>query len=436
MARNVAALGAACTIIGVTGADETGRLLKTNLIETEGITSRLVVDPTRQTTSKTRFVAQGQHLLRVDCETTDAVSMAIEDKLIETAKMDMATCQVIILSDYAKGVLTRRVISEVIKAAKDAAIPVVVDPKSTDFTRYAGATIVTPNLKEASEAVQQPLQSDADVSHAARYLSETGGIPAVLITRSKDGMTLFDDSKEVYHIPAVVREVADVVGAGDTVISVLALGLATGLYMYTAARISNLAAGVVVSKRGTATVSLPELLEQIAKTESTSTDAAPLLMQGIAEAGALASTYRAQGLTVGFTNGVFDLVHPGHLAVLRYAKNGVGRLIVGINSDASVRRLGKSPERPINDARDRVEVLGSFSMVDAVVVFEEDTPYKMIEAIMPDVLTKGADYTMDAVVGADIVKARGGEVWLAPLVPGKSSTSMIQRATSPGKETQ
>ena len=436
VARNIAALGGLCVLVGAVGDDQPAAELARELNGIEAITAVLLTDQQRQTTQKVRFVAQGQHVLRVDSETIAPIGAEVEAQLIAAVRKALPVCDAVVLSDYAKGVLTDRVIAESTTLARAQGLPVIVDPKSLDFSRYRGATILTPNLKEASAALGREMADDAAVTTGAQELIEAADIDALLITRSEAGMTLCRRDGSAEHFRADAREVYDVVGAGDTVIATLALGLATGLSAKHSTELANVAAGIAVGKRGTATVAPEELIDRLEFLRAgPQRRGAPLLLSA-EEARRYAVARRAEGKRVGFTNGVFDIVHPGHISLLDFARDACDCLIVGLNSDASVRRLGKGTERPINPELDRAAVLGAFGSVEAVVIFDEDTPMSLIEAIRPDVLVKGSDYSVAEVVGATQVKSWGGEVRLAPIVTGKSSTNIIRRAKLDAAEPQ
>ncbi|WP_417247851.1 D-glycero-beta-D-manno-heptose-7-phosphate kinase [Celeribacter sp.] len=435
VARNVAALGGECILVGAIGADAAGRELTHLLGEAPAITADLVTDATRRTTQKTRFIAQGQHILRVDSESEGPIGEGVEAALVAAAIRALDTCHVVVLSDYAKGVLSDRVIAEVTAAARARGIAVFADPKSTDFKRYAGATLLTPNLKEARAAFGAAVAGDAQIEAAGRTLLARAGVEALLITRSEEGMTLIEaGDAPCSHLAAQTQEVFDVVGAGDTVIATLALGFAAGLSLPLAAEMANVAAGIVVGKRDTATVAPEELIERLATLAAGGRRLGAPVLLSAHEAGRYAAARRAEGKRIGFTNGVFDIVHPGHISLLEFARKEVDCLIVGLNSDASVRRLGKGPDRPVNSENDRATVLGAFGSVEAVVIFDDDTPVELIKSIRPDMLVKGADYTIETVVGADIVAEYGGEVRLAPIVSGKSSTNIIERVSKYGEK--
>jgi D-beta-D-heptose 7-phosphate kinase / D-beta-D-heptose 1-phosphate adenosyltransferase len=333
----------------------------------------------------------------------------------------------VVLSDYAKGALTPRVTRAVIAAANERGKPVVVDPKGRDYSIYRGATLVTPNRQELADATHSLAQTDEEVAAAAARLRDELGAKAVLVTRSEAGMTLAAGGAPV-HVPAYPVRVRDVSGAGDTVVAVLSVMLAMDADFESAMRAANAAAAVVVGKRGTATASAAELRARIlpsstlAPQEKIIFDWA-LLDDQLAE-------WREQGLRVGFTNGCFDLLHPGHVKLLAGARAACDRLVVGLNGDASVTRL-KGAGRPVQPVQARAEVLAALEAVDLVAVFDEDTPDKLIARVKPMVLVKGADYSRDQVVGREIVEALGGEVVLIDLVPGQSTSSMVERTRAP-----
>jgi len=429
VARNLVALGARCIFIGVVGDDEAGGSLTKALSTHPSIEFHLVVDGTRQTTCKVRFVSEhhSTHLLRADWEMASAIDAGSEDALIGHVIKAMPRVGAVVLSDYAKGALTPRVTRAVIAAANEHGKPVVVDPKGPDYSIYRGATLVTPNRQELADATHSLAQTDEEVAAAAARLRDELGAKAVLVTRSEAGMTLAAGGAPV-HVPAYPVRVRDVSGAGDTVVAVLSVMLAMDADFESAMRAANAAAAVVVGKRGTATASVAELRARIlpsstlAPQEKIIFDWA-LLDDQLAE-------WRKQGLRVGFTNGCFDLLHPGHVKLLAGARAACDRLVVGLNGDASVTRL-KGAGRPVQPVQARAEVLAALEAVDLVAVFDEDTPDKLIARVKPIVLVKGADYSRDQVVGREIVEALGGEVVLIDLVPGQSTSSMVERTRAP-----
>jgi D-beta-D-heptose 7-phosphate kinase / D-beta-D-heptose 1-phosphate adenosyltransferase len=423
VAANLAALGAGCRFVSAIGDDVPGGLVQGQIAELTGAADGLIVEAGRRTTEKTRFIAARQQLLRTDHEVVAPPAPATQAAMLAAAEQALATAGAVILSDYGKGVLTDDLLTAVINAARKAGKPVVVDPKGADYRKYRGASVLTPNRKELALATGLPTSSDEQVVAACRKLIETCGVEAVAATRSEEGMTIVAADGSVAHLRAKAREVYDVSGAGDTVVATLTAALAVGVPLVEAAHLANLAAGVVVAKVGTAVVRLHELHAAQHAEEWRSGEEKVLSLEDAAE---WAARKRAQGRRVGFTNGCFDLLHPGHISLLTQARNACDALIVGLNSDASVKRL-KGETRPVQSESARATVLASLSMADLVVVFGEDTPEKLIRALRPDVLIKGADYTIDKVVGADFVQSYGGKVVLADLVAGQSTTSTIAR---------
>ncbi|MGH6664732.1 MAG: D-glycero-beta-D-manno-heptose-7-phosphate kinase [Pseudolabrys sp.] len=431
VARNLVALGVRCVFVGVVGDDDAGRALTTALGTHPLIEFDLVVDMARQTTRKARFVSEhhSTHMLRADWEVASAVDAASEDALIDHVIKAMPKAGAVVLSDYAKGALTPRVIRAVIDAANKAGKPVVVDPKGRDYGIYGGATMITPNRQELADATLRPAQNDDQIAAAAAELGRTLGTKAVLVTRSEAGMTLVGEGATV-HVPAYPVRVRDVSGAGDTVVAVVSAMLAMQTDFESAMRAANAAAAIVVGKRGTATLSVAELRSRILPAATLAPEEKiafdwTLLDEHLAE-------WRKQGLRVGFTNGCFDLLHPGHVKLLAGARAACDRLVVGLNGDASVTRL-KGQGRPVQPVQSRAEVLAALEAVDLVVVFDEDTPEKLIARVKPTVLVKGSDYKREDVVGHAIIEKLGGEVLLIEIVPGHSTSDMVARTRSPKK---
>ena len=427
VARNIASVGARCIFVALVGDDEAGATLRSELAKDGAIESVLVCDPTRPTTRKVRFVSEhfSTHMLRADWEMAEAAGAAIEQKLIEAILPLLSRADVVLLSDYAKGVLTARVIRNVIDAARQLGKSVIVDPKSANFAVYRGATLLTPNRKEFAEATRSSADSEASIALAAQDAMQLADCDAILVTQSEHGMTLVPRKGEPIHVPAHPVKVRDVSGAGDTVAAVLAATLATGADWETCLRMANAAAAVAVSKKGTAIVTVRELRRKILPHAFLAAEE-----KIIGPAGDLdthISDWRKQGLRVGFTNGCFDILHPGHVKVLTAARAACDRLVVGLNSDASVKRL-KGEGRPVQDEHARADVLAALEAVDLVAIFEEDTPIRLITQIRPNVLVKGGDYTREQVVGYDIVEAAGGTVLLVDILQGFSTTSLVNRA--------
>ncbi|HLI10981.1 MAG TPA: D-glycero-beta-D-manno-heptose-7-phosphate kinase [Alphaproteobacteria bacterium] len=421
--RNLAALGAVARFQAVIGDDAAGREIAALLAAEKGMKPALIVERGRASGIKTRFVAATQQLLRTDQESVKPIDAASEATLIAGAKAALSDADVVVLSDYGKGVLTDRVLREVIEAARAGKRPVVVDPKGFDYGRYRGADLVTPNRAELAAATRLPVGTEAEIVTAAQRLIESCGFGAVLVTRGADGMTLVTTAGAVDHLAAEAREVFDVSGAGDTVVAGVAAGLAAGLSLVDAARLANVAAGIVVAKAGTAVAHASEIFTALHAQELLSHETKIVTLR---EALDRVETWRRHGLKIGFTNGCFDLLHPGHVSLLAQARGACDRLVVGLNSDASVTRL-KGANRPVQHDSERAVVLASLATVDLVVIFAEDTPLALIETLRPDVLVKGADYTVDRVVGADFVQSYGGRVLLAQLKPGQSTTATLAR---------
>lgn len=427
VARNIAALGATCIFVGLVGDDVAGDTLKAELAKETLIEPVLVTDASRPTTRKVRFVSEhfSTHMLRADWELSASASEATEKKLIDAVVSVLPRADIVLLSDYAKGVLTARVIRNVIDAARKLGKRVIVDPKSANLAIYRGATLLTPNRKEFAEATRRRIQSDADIADASIEALRTADAEAVLVTQSEEGMTLAHRDGSLIHVPAQPAKVRDVSGAGDTVVAVMAVMLAAGMDWETSLRCATAAAAVAVSKPGTATVSLGELRRKILPQASLAAE--EKIASSAADLKTHLDAWRRQGLRVGFTNGCFDILHPGHVRVVTQARATCDRLIVGLNSDASVRRL-KGPERPVQDERARAEVLAALEAVDLVVIFEQDTPLELITQIKPSVLVKGGDYSREQVVGHEIVAANGGQIVLVDILPGHSTTSLVKRA--------
>lgn len=427
--RNLVGLGARVGFLSVVGDDADGAAVAALLTALPGVEPGLLTEPGRPTTRKTRFMAGGQQLLRADAECDGPMAEATAEALLAEARARLATHGALVLSDYGKGLLTESVTRALIALARAADCPVVVDPKGADHRRYAGAAVVTPNRKELSEATGgQPTRDDATVEAACRALIARCGLESVLATRSQDGMTLVRADAPAEHLPTEAREVFDVSGAGDTVVATLAAALAAGASLAAGARLANAAAGIVVGKVGTAAVRADDLVAALHHQDLARAEDKVVRLEALVET---VERWRRRGLRVGFTNGCFDLLHPGHVSLITQARAACDRLVVGLNADASVRRL-KGPTRPVQGEMARATVLASLADVDRVVLFGEDTPLMLIEALRPDVLVKGADYTVETVVGADLVRGYGGRVLLADLVAGQSTTATLARVANGG----
>ncbi|MEZ5878574.1 MAG: D-glycero-beta-D-manno-heptose-7-phosphate kinase [Tepidamorphaceae bacterium] len=401
VAMNLLAYGAKATLIGVCGAGPDGDALIARCKEEAGLNAILLREDDRRTTVKTRIVVKSQQMIRLDSETVGDITDATCAAILSKAREIIPACGALILSDYAKGVLTPALCAGLIAIADAADVPVLVDPKRRDLGIYAGATLVSPNARELAQVTGITVRDDAEAAYACEaLLSQFPGIGAVLATRGEAGMTLLERDGEALHVPTVARSVFDVSGAGDTVIATVAAGLAAGLPLGDAVRLGNAAAGIAVGKAGTSTVSRDELRHGIGIDP-------PHRPVSREQAGAIAAGWRQSGKSVGFTNGCFDLLHAGHLHSLEYARSQCDFLVVGINSDASVRRL-KGEGRPVQDEASRARLLASLRFCDLVVIFDEDTPYDLIAAIKPDVLFKGATIPANRWSAATSSKPRAG----------------------------
>jgi D-beta-D-heptose 7-phosphate kinase/D-beta-D-heptose 1-phosphate adenosyltransferase len=423
VALNIVAMGGTAHLVTCVAADPEGERL-VQLLRHAGVTVDIVATPGRPTTVKTRFLARHNQLLRLDREVTTPITPACEARIIAALQAQMDRCRLVILSDYAKGLVTDRVIEATFSLTAKAGVPVIVDPKRRNLADYRGASFIKPNRRELEAATNLPVTNDRQVEVAAASLATaTGAI--LLVTRSEDGMSLVRPDGSAIHMPTHAHEIVDVTGAGDAAIAAFSLAIAECRSAEEAMAFANIAAGISVIKQGTTTVSAPEIEHEravfagqlpVPKGSRVSVETALLLR----------AQWRQQRLTVGFTNGCFDLFHPGHVALLRETARQCDRLIVGLNSDASVRRL-KGETRPVQNEEARAEILGAIGHVDLVVVFAEDTPRDLIARLEPDLLTKGADYKVEDIVGGDIVRQAGGRVLSVDLVPGHSSTHLINR---------
>ncbi len=426
VAANLRAMEASVEVVGVIGDDSLGRRM-CDMLGKDGIeTSGVLVDASRPTTEKTRLVAGTQQIVRVDWEDARPVDSKWAGRCLELLASRVAHAQALILSDYGKGVLSSEVLAGAIRLAREHKVPVLVDPKGNDYRRYRGATLVTPNRKEAEEALGRKLAALDELPRAGADLLEVAQLEAVVITLGPQGMFHMHRGGATKHVPTVAKSVFDVTGAGDTVISHLALGLGAGLTLEVAAELANHAAGIVVGKRGAASVTRAELFDALDAAAGRLSQVRAKILEGEALVRRLAE-WRAQNLRVVFTNGCFDILHAGHVDYLRFARAQGDVLVVGVNDDASVRRL-KGPTRPVNRLEDRLAVLSGLEMVDAVVSFAEDTPAQIIERITPAVLVKGEDWRDKGVVGRQWVESHGGKVVLAPLLQGRSTTAILERS--------
>lgn len=426
VARNVVALGAKCEVVGIVGRDEAGARIQ-DLLSQAKVNAFLVDGRNRITTVKTRYVANlhSTHLLRADREDTTVIAGALEDELLGVVLERIPHADVVLLSDYQKGVLTPRMISEIVRNAREANKLVVVDPKGSDYSRYRGVTALTPNLSELSRALGRPIPSDVgSVTEAASQLLDLTESQIILVTLGEKGLVVVDRDGHAAAFEAAARRVVDVSGAGDTVVCSFALSLAAGASGQTAAKLANAAAGVVVSKRSTATVSAEELRATLLSRPQS--QFLGKIFAGYSNLALRVAHWRGEGRSIGFTNGCFDLLHPGHIHLLCEARSRCDRLIVGLNSDQSVKRL-KGETRPVQPEIARAQVMAALEFVDAVSVFQEDTPLEILQFVRPDILIKGADYQLSQVVGREFVEGYGGRVSLIDLVPDSSTSRIVDK---------
>jgi len=415
--NNLVALGARVSVGAVIGDDENGEELLSMLGMIGVGTDGLIRQPGRKTSKKSRIIASNQQILRYDKESKDSIALESENAVVSYVESVVKECDIVIISDYGKGVITDAVAGGVIAAAKSAGKKVLVDPKGKDYRKYRGAYLLTPNKKEASEATGIAINDDASLKQALLNLKETCALECSMITLSEDGIAIYDESMR--RFPTVAKEVFDVTGAGDTVIASLSFALSCGLSIDEAAPFANHAAAVVVGKIGSATVTLGEIEEYESSLHQSTSD---MHIKTKEEIYALSDRLKKEGKKVVFTNGCFDILHVGHVKYLQEAKSYGDVLIVGLNSDSSVREL-KGPKRPVNTEADRAYILAALESVDYVVVFSEETPHDLIKNIAPDILVKGGDYEGKNVVGAEFAK----ELRLVQFVDGKSTTATIER---------
>ncbi len=420
VAANLVSLGARTTVMGVIGEDAAAEQLK-DLLQEGGIDiSALVVDESRPTTRKTRYVSRTAQVLRVDEENRQAVDGDAEQRLLALLAQRPFPYEAVLVSDYGKGMVTRRVVEAAVAAGHSAGGPVVVDPKNLDYSVYHGVDLLTPNLAEAELATGISLADHNNLPLVADKLRELTGVKTATVTLGKDGIFYESAPGKAQILPTEAKAVFDVTGAGDTVVAMLTLAQACGLSMHDSVRLANLAAGVTVGCFGTYAVSRQELLMLLGQQSSGK-------VMNREEAISIAASLRAEGRRLVFTNGCFDILHPGHTEYLARARAYGDALLVGVNTDASVQRQDKGSGRPVVPLQDRLDVLAALEAVDYVVPFDEDTPKDLIEAISPHVLVKGEDWRDKGVVGREWVENQGGQVVLVPLTPGRSTSAIIQR---------
>ncbi|ABB43859.1 D-beta-D-heptose 1-phosphate adenylyltransferase / D-alpha,beta-D-heptose 7-phosphate 1-kinase [Sulfurimonas denitrificans DSM 1251] len=415
--NNLVALGAKVSVSGVIGNDENGVELLKLLREIDVNVDNIVIQEGRKTSKKSRVIAASQQILRYDKESKEEISKSSIEVILNSLAKDISRYDAVVLSDYSKGVLTKELCQGVISTCSKNGIKVLVDPKGSDYSKYSGAYLLTPNKKEAIQATKIDIKDKQSLKEALLKMKKDANLAISLITLSEDGVAIYDDEMKIF--PTVAKEVFDVTGAGDTVIASIAFAISAGKSIEESAKFANLAAGVVVGKIGSATVSISEIEEYEASLHKSTSDAH---IKGFEEIEAIVKRYKESGKKVVFTNGCFDILHVGHVKYLQIAKSFGDVLIVGLNSDTSVTRL-KGPSRPVNIAEDRAYLLAALEAVDFVVPFEDDTPYELIKMIKPDTLVKGGDYEGKSVIGTEFAQ----ELKLVDFVDGKSTTKTIQK---------
>jgi D-beta-D-heptose 7-phosphate kinase/D-beta-D-heptose 1-phosphate adenosyltransferase len=427
--NNAVALGAKVSVVGVIGTGRNGRLLLKRFNELGVDTAGIIQEPDRATTQKTRIIAANQHVLRIDRETKQNISGPTLDKMIRLVLDKMPDIDVVLISDYGKGLITKNLLSKVTASAKKHKKMIIVDPKGLDFSKYSGVSILTPNKKEAALASGVEINNESSLEKAANKLLENISLDNLLITCGKDGMVLFEKNKEPFRVKAEARQVFDVSGAGDTVLAVFGLAVASGASIHNSVAIANTAAGIVVGKVGTATVSKQELASAI----KTDDHGLPAKYKDLFELPALVEDLKKKGKRLVLTNGCFDLLHAGHIMLFSASKQLGDILVVAIDDDESVKKL-KGSGRPVLNAKERSRILSALDAVDYVVVFSSHELKKLIEIIQPDVLTKGSNYTSKEVFGRELVEKYGGRVKLIPVTENISSTRIINNIKSSRQE--
>jgi D-beta-D-heptose 7-phosphate kinase / D-beta-D-heptose 1-phosphate adenosyltransferase len=418
--NNLVELGAKVSVIGITGTDRHGNLLLKKLNEIGVDTTGVVQEPDRPTTRKTRIIAANQHVLRIDRETKREISAKTFELLAEFIEKKISSTDLVLISDYGKGLITKSLLSKLINSAEKHKKITIADPKGLDFSKYSGVSLLTPNRKEAALATGTEISDESALIKAGNKILNTVSIENLLITCGKDGMVLLERNKEAYKISAKARQVYDVSGAGDTVLAVIGLALASGASLKDSAALANTAAGIVVGKVGTATVSNKELASAL----TPYSDYTIFKQKTLTELESLTKELKKNGKKIVLTNGCFDLLHAGHIMLFSASKQLGDILIVAIDDDDSVKSL-KGPGRPVICERERVRVLGALDSIDYVVVFSSNQLEKLIQITQPDILTKGSNYSSEEVFGHELVEQYGGRVALIPVIENISSTSII-----------
>ena len=422
VARNICSANSKCHLISIVGNDNDGLKIREIIKEIKNLTFNLIIDKNRCTTKKTRYVCENQQILRVDNEIESPISKVLETKIIKLLKNKINDYDVIVLSDYNKGVLTDTLIKKIIKIAQHFKKILIVDPKKKDFSVYAGATFITPNFKELKSSINtfninSKNNDDNLVIKLSKQIINKFKFKAVITTRSSDGISVVTDAGSFFHLPSEAKEVFDVSGAGDTVLAYLSTSISKGKSLESSVKISNIAAGLAVGKFGTSVVSIGEVdnIKQIKNIKVVTN-------QNLSKA---LKDFDSNKI-IGFTNGCFDLLHTGHISYLKSAKQRCDILILGLNSDESIKKL-KGKNRPIVELKDRVEILSSFPFIDKIVIFDEVTPIKLIKRIKPNIIFKGKDYKKQDVVGFRESKKWQGRVILIDFIKNKSTTNLIER---------
>jgi len=422
--NNIAALGAKVTVAGVIGSGSNGQLMLQMFQQIGVDTAGIFQEPDRPTTKKTRVIAANQHVIRIDRETKTSISDTTLEKLADFIENKIPAVDVILISDYGKGLITNTLLARLAATARKHNKIAIADPKGLDFSKYSGVSVLTPNQKEASLASGIEITDESSLTEAGHKIMQIAGIDKLLITCGQDGMVFIRPNKAPYRISAKARQVYDVSGAGDTVLAVLGLAIAAGESYESAMALANAAAGIVVGKVGTATVSELELISALQPDDGTA-----FKLKRLEELAALCKELKKQGKRLVMTNGCFDLLHTGHIMLFSASKQLGDLLVVAIDDDDSVKAL-KGPGRPVISAEERVRVLSALDAVDYVVVFASEELESLIEMIRPDVLTKGSNYTTDEVYGRELVEQYGGQVALIPVVENISSTRIIDNIKS------
>lgn len=421
--RNLVSLNSSVTFISVVGEDKAGKEIQDLLNALPKINSSIIVDNTRITTTKTRFIASNQQVLRTDREQFLTLNPSLENEILDVFKKQIQSHDLVILSDYAKGIFSPHLLQSLIQEARAQEKPILIDPKGNDFTRYKGATLLTPNRNELALAAHSTINTQENLTSISQDILKKCDFEAMIVTRGSEGMTLVESSGNIEHLKTQALEVFDVSGAGDTVIAVLGVSLAAGATLSEAMYLANAAAGIVVGKVGTAVIHQDELLSTLYTQELKAHEKKIVSCE---TAQSQIQKWKRQNHQIVFTNGCFDLLHPGHISLLNEAKKAGDKLIVGLNTDTSIQRL-KGPNRPIQQEWDRAFILSSLHCVDLVILFDEETPLKLIETLKPDILVKGADYTIDNVIGASFVQSYGGQVYLIDLIEGQSTSRIVSK---------